>query len=634
MKKIFCLLLALCLVLAQCVMLVFAEPSENLVSNGDFELGEDDWKIQSNASISIEDDGSSVCFVYGRQEAWASPSQDLTEVLNQWGPGQYELSARVKVDKESDPGSGKMLVVLNSKFDGQQKWLQVAGTVNADGYTTIKGVVDLPYTEILESALLYLQSSDGELFDYYCDDFSVKKVNGKKEPLGMVEPYPVEAVENRPEETLVGAIRWDAWLNPELETFNAGEKSPEDYIGAQMVRSLSPTQYHFRMPYFGIVESATKITFPDYTQEIFDQEMLYAKEAGIDYFMYCWYADGSGMDTARQLHTTSQYRDDVKMTAMWDISALKGEELEKNIALLKESFWLKVADGRPVVYVNNGGNQTTFRVNEFREACMEAGLKNPYIIGIEQFGSTPANCKELGLDAFSDYAIGLGDESPYSKLAEKAKQQWLTDTLSGVQYIPLVPTGWDRRPRIDHPVSWEGPTSDKSSWTETATAEEIAALLQDAIDFNNEHKEQSNINSVLIYAWNEHDEGGWLCPTIIDEDRDGMPELREDGTYKRDTRRLRAIQKVLRPDAEWTLDADEISQPAVSNPTASAPATSSDPSGTPSVDNGTDNKGSVGIYIAAGVAGVVIIGAVVILVVQKKKKQNTEPENDTDHSEN
>ena len=85
MKKIFCLLLVLCLVMAQCVMLVFAEPSENLVSNGDFELGEDDWKIQSNASISIEDDGSSVCFVYGRQEAWASPSQDLTEVLNQWG---------------------------------------------------------------------------------------------------------------------------------------------------------------------------------------------------------------------------------------------------------------------------------------------------------------------------------------------------------------------------------------------------------------------------------------------------------------------------------------------------------------------------------------------------------------------
>ena len=159
-------------------------------------------------------------------------------------------------------------------------------------------------------------------------------------------------------------------------------------------------------------------------------------------------------------------------------------------------------------------------------------------------------------------------------------------------------------------------------------------MLQDAIDFNNERKEQSNINSVLIYAWNEHDEGGWLCPTIIDEDRDGMPELREDGTYKRDTRRLRAIQKVLRPGEEWTLDADEISQSAVSTPAASAPASTSDPSGDSSGENNADNKGSVWIYIAAGIAGVVIIGAVVILVVQKKKKQKTEPENDAEHPEN
>ena len=40
--------------------------------------------------------------------------------------------------------------------------------------------------------------------------------------------------------------------------------------------------------------------------------------------------------------------------------------------------------------------------------------------------------------------------------------------------------------------------------------------------------------TVIIYAWNEHDEGGWLCPTWSP---DGRP----------DRRRLEAIRKVLKP---------------------------------------------------------------------------------------
>ena len=150
----------------------------------------------------------------------------------------------------------------------------------------------------------------------------------------------------------------------------------------------------------------------------------------------------------------------------------------------------------------------------------------------------------------------------------------------------------------------------------TATAEEIAALLQDAIDFNNAHQAQSNINSVLIYAWNEHDEGGWLCPTIIDEDRDGMPELREDGTYKRDTRRLRAIQKVLRPGEEWTLDADEVSQPGNELQPSQEPS--------PSASAGTNSDGTKAtpLFFVVGGAVIVVAGAVGFVCLYKNKKKN------------
>lgn len=40
-------------------------------------------------------------------------------------------------------------------------------------------------------------------------------------------------------------------------------------------------------------------------------------------------------------------------------------------------------------------------------------------------------------------------------------------------------------------------------------------------------------DAVITYAWNEHDEGGWLCPTL---GADGEP----------DTRRVEAMGKVLR----------------------------------------------------------------------------------------
>ena len=33
----------------------------------------------------------------------------------------------------------------------------------------------------------------------------------------------------------------------------------------------------------------SRASFPEYTQEIFDREMEYAIEAGLDYFAYVWY---------------------------------------------------------------------------------------------------------------------------------------------------------------------------------------------------------------------------------------------------------------------------------------------------------------------------------------------------------
>jgi hypothetical protein len=76
------------------------------------------------------------------------------------------------------------------------------------------------------------------------------------------------------------------------------------------------------------------------------------------------------------------------------------------------------------------------------------------------------------------------------------------------------------------------PHNKSTAWAETATPEEIAAHVQRAIEWTGQHRSITPANTIIIYAWNEHDEGGWLCPTWR---ADGQP----------DDSRLQALQGML-----------------------------------------------------------------------------------------
>ena len=47
----------------------------------------------------------------------------------------------------------------------------------------------------------------------------------------------------------------------------------------------------------------------------------------------------------------------------------------------------------------------------------------------------------------------------------------------------------------------------------SAEPAEIAAHLRDAMKFMREHTDICEANALIVYAWNEYDEGGWLAPT-------------------------------------------------------------------------------------------------------------------------
>lgn len=66
--------------------------------------------------------------------------------------------------------------------------------------------------------------------------------------------------------------------------------------------------------------------------------------------------------------------------------------------------------------------------------------------------------------------------------------------------------------------------------------EEIAAHLQDAIEWTKANRNINPANTIIIYAWNEHDEGGWIQPTL---GVDGQPN----------DERIKSLSKILRPSA-------------------------------------------------------------------------------------
>ena len=98
-------------------------------------------------------------------------------------------------------------------------------------------------------------------------------------------------------------------------------------------------------------------------------------------------------------------------------------------------------------------------------------------------------------------------------------------------------TGWDRRTRVLNPVSWESFQLEKDAvqyYYERGTPEELAAHIGRGVAWFKKHPGKNGVELVLVYAWNENDEGGWLVPALPPPDGEG-------------TARLDALRKVLGP---------------------------------------------------------------------------------------
>lgn len=263
-------------------------------------------------------------------------------------------------------------------------------------------------------------------------------------------------------------------------------------------------------------------------QGVMDQEIQYAKNAGIDYWAFLYYPQ-QPLARARELYLSSERRGDVNWCAILDgnFTGSYATNLPRLVAQFSEPNYQCVLGGRPLVYFFS--TATVDQVATMRAACAQAGLPDPYIVVMAWTAQGAADLKAaVGADAVSRYATGEQNGRPYSELADAEAGLWNQYATAAGNVVPTVSTGWDKRTRYDYPLSWEpNYTGFKNEWTQQATPNEIATHLQGAVRWNHSHPDNASANTVLIYAWNEFDEGGWICPTLF-EIRDAGRPLRLD----------------------------------------------------------------------------------------------------------
>ena len=321
-----------------------------------------------------------------------------------------------------------------------------------------------------------------------------------------------EETDSLKDKTLVGAIRWDGWVG------NKGTWK----IGPIVERTLGPERFHYRAPFFSVVKGKDSISIDGTTQEIVDKEIAYAKNAGIDYWAYCWYPDGCGLELARKLHQTSKIANEVKWCALLggfqdNVNNSYGRTLVEDFA--RENYQ-KVLDGRPLIYLYSS-DLTKVGLDQLRSMTIGKNLKTPYVVVMDWGAQSAADyCNKIGADAISSYAALGKNNLPFSEIiTPQSKANW-ESYAAKKEIVPWVGTGWNPKPRMESANPWSQYYSDATN-CQDATPKDLKDFLLAGIEWTKFNSNKAVAKTIIIYAWNEHDEGyGAICPTL---GTDGKP---------------------------------------------------------------------------------------------------------------
>ena len=343
---------------------------------------------------------------------------------------------------------------------------------------------------------------------------------------------------------IVGAIRWDGWYG-------------DGNVVKAVEASLGQPKYHFRLPWFARVISEEKVSINGDSQAIMEKDIGYAAQAGLNYWAFVdYWNEAPGMHIALNRYLAAADKKGIRYCFVEEgtrLDKVGRQGWSRLVKHFQDPDYQTVLDGRPLLFVYDMTTKLgEAEWDELKQQTIAAGLKAPYLV-LMNWTKPEADRLRLGFDAISRYAVsGKGyttDPKSYAELTSYhvRRELWEKWRHDGTPCITFATAGWDTRPRQERPPSWmqEIPaTPDPTPPAQqkplidavTATPCELAAHIREAVEWTKANRNINPANAIIMYAWNEHDEGGWLEPTLGLEDRPN-----ED--------RVKALEKVLRSPA-------------------------------------------------------------------------------------
>ena len=331
----------------------------------------------------------------------------------------------------------------------------------------------------------------------------------------------------------IGVINWDCSIPSETTFF-----------GRYATRSLGPREFRDRTPYYAIETSPDTIQYSERSVADYEIELRHAIAAGIDYFAYCWYDRAPHADhlvsghaanvddrvcelaDARLKHLASSLRDKIGLCAILiTCHPYSTEELAELAETMKEPFYEKI-DGRPLVYLFAGTWEGT--LERLRDCCRSAGVPDPYAVLMADAVS-PADASKV--QALCTYACDARTQE-WDEFFEQEMERNERRSRSGLPVVPHFSMGWNPAPRIKHPVPWVSYPDD--NYAPPATIEQLLTAAKRLKTWVEEHHDVCPTGHLLTFAWNEFEEGAWICPTIGTSP--DTPDTRYRDTFAKMTR--------------------------------------------------------------------------------------------------
>lgn len=315
----------------------------------------------------------------------------------------------------------------------------------------------------------------------------------------------------------VGAYYFDGWAGKNKLANDPNEpwaKNAPSHLTRRFVEEFSG-----RQPVWG---------WRDDDLAIMERQIDLAADNGIEFFLFCWYwRDTNGpinvdainalsLHNSLNLYMKAKNKHRIKfsfLVANHAGSEIKGpDNWEKATEFWMPYFndpqWVKV-DNKPLIVIFSSGGIDNESIARMQNVAKKAGLPGLSVAGC---GNTDNKdfTHRTHYNIVPGYSAG-SEEHKFAELVDATKKQW--KGTSKQPYIPEITVGWDKRP-------WENPTglNQKQGWYfPDRTPEQFERFLTDAsIWMDNHPGETTKERIVLVYAWNELGEGGYLVPTKDD----------------------------------------------------------------------------------------------------------------------